>query len=57
MLKGSVVIMSRNYNKEQCKMYVKKPGGNTETSADAKAVSIQDVIVHCNRCQPRTKEG
>lgn len=38
MLKGSVVIMRGNYNEEQGRMYVKKPGGNIETSTDANVV-------------------
>lgn len=50
-------MMRVNYNKEQCKMYVKKPSGDTETSTDASVVGIGDVIVHCNRCQSRTKGG
>lgn len=57
MLKGFVVMMRVNYNKEHCRMYVKNPGGYTETSADVSVVGIADVIVHCNRCQCRTKEG
>ena len=45
MSKGSVVMMRVNYNKEQCRMYVKKPGGNRETSTDASVVGRGDLMV------------
>lgn len=57
MLKGSMVIMRENYNKEQCKNVCQELGGNTETSTDANVVGTRDMLVHGNRCQSRTKEA
>lgn len=48
--------MRGNYNKDQSRMHVKKPGGNTETTPDANMARVCDMIVHC-RSQCRTKEG